>query len=149
MKNSEALPPQSEWRPFHFGRPKNGYTVVTKPDGTRWQRPMTAEELAARAAAKSAAPQAAAAGAPRLTVPRMADGLRIHMQHREGFDEVMQAANLSEKALSNLILWLGDWQAKALQRAIDAKKAAVAAAQEAARKAELELRDMVSAAVKK
>jgi hypothetical protein len=53
------------------------------------------------------------------------------------------------KALSNLILWLSDWQAKALQRAIDAKKAAVAAAQEAARKAELELRDMVSAAGKK
>jgi hypothetical protein len=104
MKNHVAIPLQGEWRPFRFGRPKNGCTVVTKPDGTRWQRPMTADELAARAAAKSAAPQAAPAGAPRLTVPRMADGLRIHMQHRLGFDAVMQAANLSEKVLSNLIL---------------------------------------------
>jgi hypothetical protein len=149
MKNKEAVPVKGEWLPYNRGRAKNGYLVVSKPDGTRWQRPMTAEELTAHATAKSMAPKAHHAGEVRLTVSRMADGLRTHMQHREGFDAVMEAASLSEKALSNLILWLGDWQAKAAQQAIDVKKAAVAAAQEAARKAEQELRDLVNAAGKK
>ena len=148
MKNNETLPSPGAWYPFVSGRPKNGYTVATKPDGTRWQRPMTPEELANRAASKTNAPKTPQAGAMRLTVLRMADGLRTHMQFREGFDAVMQAANLSEKAITNLILWLSDWQAKAVQRAIDAKKASVEAAQAAARKAELELREMETAASK-
>jgi len=148
MKNNETLPVPGAWYPFVSGRPKNGYTVVTKPDGTRWQRPLTAEELVTRAAAKTNPPKTPQEGAVRLTVLRMADGLRTHMQCREGFDAVMQAANLSEKAIANLMLWLTDWQTKAVQRAIDAKKAAVEAAQAAARKAETELREMVNAASK-
>ena len=150
MKNAEGLPPRGEWRPFRLGRPKNGYIIVNLQDGTRWQRPMTPAEIAARgAAAKPIVAKAPPADAVRLTVPRMADGLRTHMQHREGFDSVMAAAILSEKALSNLILWLKDWQEKATQRAIEVKKAAVADAQEAARKAEQELRDLLSATGKK
>jgi hypothetical protein len=149
MKSKEAVAGQDAWLPYNRGRAKNGFIVVSKPDGTRWQRPMTAEELVAHAKAKLAAPKAHHAGEVRLTVARMADGLRTHMQHREGFDAVMEAAILSEKALSNLILWLKDWQDKAAQRAIEAKKTAVADAQAAARKAEQELRDLVNAAGKK
>ena len=150
MKNTEAAPSQNDWHPFVSGRPKSGYTVVSKPDGTRWQRPMTADEIAKRAADKAHAPKTPPPdNAVRLTVLRMADGLRTHMQCREGFDAVMQAASLSEKALSNLQLWIADWQAKAMQQAIDAKKAALAAAQEAARKAEMELRAMENSAAKK
>jgi type II secretory pathway component HofQ len=150
MKNAEGLPPRGEWRPFRLGRPKNGYIIVNLQDGTRWQRPMTAAEIAARgAAAKPIVPKAPPADAVRLTVPRMADGFRTHMQHREGFDAVMEAALLSEKAISNLILWLNDWQDKAAQRAIAAKRTAVAAAQEAARKVESELQALVDAASKK
>jgi len=149
MKSKETASAQSDWLPYNRGRAKNGFIVVSKPDGSRWQRPMTAEELAEHAKAKSAAPKVHHATEVRLTVARMADGLRTHMQHRGGFDAVMEAAILSEKALSNLILWLKDWQEKAAQGAIEAKKTAVAAAQEAARKAEQELRDLVSAAGKK
>ncbi len=41
----------------------------------------------------------------RLTVKRVAAGVRNYMQHEEGFKQVMEVANLSGKALQNLALW--------------------------------------------
>ena len=44
----------------------------------------------------------------RLTVNRVAFGIRNYMQNEAGFKEVMAAANLSGKALQNLALWSGN-----------------------------------------
>jgi hypothetical protein len=41
----------------------------------------------------------------RLTVNRVAAGIRAYMQNEEGFKQVMSAANLSGKALQNLAAW--------------------------------------------
>ena len=41
----------------------------------------------------------------RLTVNRVAVGVRNYMQNEEGFKQVMAVANLSGKALQNLALW--------------------------------------------
>jgi len=41
----------------------------------------------------------------RLTIKRVAQGIRNYMQHEEGFKQVMELANLSGKALQNLALW--------------------------------------------
>ena len=42
---------------------------------------------------------------PRLTVNRMAEGVRLYLQHEEGFKRVMETANLSVKAFQNLAKW--------------------------------------------
>ena len=42
---------------------------------------------------------------PRMTVNRVAEGVRSYMQHEEGFKRVMDAARLSVKALQNLSMW--------------------------------------------
>lgn len=42
---------------------------------------------------------------PRMTVNRVAEGVRAHLQHEEGFKRVMEAASLSAKALQNLATW--------------------------------------------
>lgn len=42
---------------------------------------------------------------PRLTMNRVAEGVRSYMQHEEGFKKVMDAASLSVKALQNLATW--------------------------------------------
>ena len=44
----------------------------------------------------------------RLTVNRVAFGVRDYMQNEAGFKEVMAAANLSGKALQNFALWSGN-----------------------------------------
>ena len=41
----------------------------------------------------------------RLTINRVAEGVRNYMQHEEGFKQVIATANLSGKALQNLALW--------------------------------------------
>lgn len=42
---------------------------------------------------------------PRLTINRVAEGVRTYMQHEEGFKKVVEAARLSSKALQNLATW--------------------------------------------
>ena len=42
---------------------------------------------------------------PRLTINRVAEGVRNYMQHEEGFKKVVEAARLSSKALQNLAAW--------------------------------------------
>jgi hypothetical protein len=45
------------------------------------------------------------AGGPRVTITRVAAGVRHFMQNEEGFNRVMEAANLSLKAIQNLATW--------------------------------------------
>jgi len=42
---------------------------------------------------------------PRLTPVRVAAGIRVYMQHEEGFKKIMEIADLSAKALQNLAAW--------------------------------------------
>jgi hypothetical protein len=42
---------------------------------------------------------------PRLTPVRVAAGIRVYMQHEEGFKKIMEVADLSAKALQNLATW--------------------------------------------
>ncbi len=72
----------------------------------------------------------------RLTIGRVADGVRNYMQHEEGFKEVMVAANLSGKALQNLALWAQN-AARAKLDVEQVKSTAVAKANAALRDAGL------------
>lgn len=72
----------------------------------------------------------------RLTVNRVAAGIRAYMQNEEGFKEVMAAANLSGKALQNLGLWVNN-VAKAKVDLEQVKVTAVAKANAALRDAGL------------
>ena len=72
----------------------------------------------------------------RLTVNRVAAGIRAYMQNEEGFKQVMAAANLSGKALQNLGLWINN-AAKAKVELEQTKVTAVAKANAALRDAGL------------
>ena len=52
----------------------------------------------------------------RLTVNRVAVGVRNYMQNEEGFKQVMQAANLSGKALQNLARWSNEAAAAKIEQ---------------------------------
>ena len=78
------------------------------PEGFYWRKTMGLDEFKLypkKDRHSAGVGGAAAADASRLTVPRVAAGVRLHMQHEEGFKQVMQAADLSVKALQNLAAW--------------------------------------------
>jgi hypothetical protein len=111
------------WRPYDKGNPGRGRVKQIGEDGKSYSRPCTAEELAARVAK---GPRVPAAGTEiRLTVGRLAEGMRDHMQMKEKFLAVMDEANLSDKAVENLIGWLTEWRSRAAQRQIESKQSAL------------------------
>lgn len=67
---------------------------------------------------------------PRLTIPRLAEAMRMHLQMREKFAAVMEQADLSEEAIENLLTWLKEWHAGNAQREIERKEEQVVALQE-------------------
>lgn len=77
------------------------------PDGCYWRKIMgeDAFKLYPRMERKAGVAPRSESDEPRLTVNRIAEGIRSHMQHEEGFKRVMEAANLSAKALQNLAAW--------------------------------------------
>ena len=80
------------------------------PDGFYWRKVAGMDEFKLypkreRQASDAGATVDGEAGGPRLTINRVAAGVRHFMQHQEGFDRVMEAANLSLKALQNLAAW--------------------------------------------
>ena len=80
------------------------------PDGFYWRKALGLDEfkLYPKKERRTAGVGAASHGEgdePRMTVNRMAAGVRHYMQHEEGFKQVMDAANLSAKALQNLAAW--------------------------------------------
>jgi len=79
------------------------------PDGCYWRKVMGVDafKLYPRKERKAQGPRAAKDGEDkvRLTVSRVAEGVRNYLQNEEGFKQVMQAAELSGKALQNLALW--------------------------------------------
>ena len=78
------------------------------PEGFYWRKAMGLDEfkLYPKKERHSAGKGGSATeDASRLTVARIAAGVRLHMQHEEGFKQVMQAADLSAKALQNLAAW--------------------------------------------
>lgn len=54
----------------------------------------------------------------RMTVPRMAEGIRMHMQMKEKFLAVMEEADLPASAVEQLETWLRDWKEAAVRREI-------------------------------
>ena len=60
---------------------------------------------------------------PRLTARRVAAGIRVYMQHQEGFKQVMDIAALSGKALQNL----AQWTAAAAEVKLEAERVKTAA----------------------
>ena len=68
----------------------------------------------------------------RMTVPRMAEGIRMHMQMKEKFLAVMEEADLPAQAVEQLEAWLKEWKTDALHREI-------AGREEAARQLEQEI----------
>jgi hypothetical protein len=80
------------------------------PDGFYWRKSVGLDEfkLYAKKERRLAVAGVAACGQtdePRMTVNRVAEGMRYYMQHEEGFKRVMDAADLSAKALHNLATW--------------------------------------------
>lgn len=86
-----------------------------------------------RRAPGSSAAQGGEDDGPRLTINRVAEGVRNYMQHEEGFKKVVEAARLSSKALQNLAAWSN---AAAMEKAEKEKALTVAVA-----KANAALRD--------
>jgi len=79
------------------------------PDGFYWRKTKGQDEfkLYPKKERKAAGTSGAHDGEEqvRLTVNRVAEGVRNYMQHEEGFKQVVELANLSGKALQNLALW--------------------------------------------
>jgi hypothetical protein len=79
------------------------------PDGFYWRKTKGQDEfkLYPKKERKAAGTGVAHDGEEqvRLTVNRVAEGVRNYMQHEEGFKQVVELANLSGKALQNLALW--------------------------------------------
>ena len=72
------------------------------PEGFYWRKVMGEDEFKLypeKARVVSAKTGAALEEGPRLTQARVAAGIRIYMQHEEGFKQIMQLAELSAKAL--------------------------------------------------
>ncbi|MBI3986104.1 MAG: hypothetical protein HY343_04255 [Lentisphaerae bacterium] len=82
------------------------------PPGMYWRKTMGLDEfkLYTRKERKPGGAGAASSGETeeaRLTVKRVADGVRFYMQNEDGFKQVMEIARLSGKALENLAKWSG------------------------------------------
>ena len=80
------------------------------PDGFYWRKTVGLDEfkLYPRKERKAARASAAPGGEGeehRMTVNRVAEGVRYYMQNEDGFKRVMDAATLSVKALQNLSMW--------------------------------------------
>lgn len=79
------------------------------PDGFYWRKVMGLDAFKLLVKKERKAPGTSSArhidDEVRLTVNRVALGIRNYMQNEEGFKEVVAAANLSGKALQNLALW--------------------------------------------
>ena len=71
----------------------------------------------------------------RVTIPRLAEAVRLHMQMREKFESVMEAAELSPEQVDRLLAWLREWRANASAREIARRR-------EAAQRLEAEIRDL-------
>ena len=121
VTNAAWTPPE-DWRPYAKGNPGKGRVKQIGEDGKSYSRPCTPEETVARAAK---APPAPAAPELRLTVGRLAEGIRDHMQMREKVLAVMDEANLSDQAVVNVIGWLAEWRGRAARRQIESKQAAL------------------------
>jgi hypothetical protein len=76
------------------------------PDGFYWRKLMgqDAFKLYLRKERKAGTTDGDTAGS-RMTIPRVAEGVRFYMQNEEGFKRVVEAASLSVKALQNLSTW--------------------------------------------
>jgi len=80
------------------------------PDGFYWRKTVGLDQfkLYPKKERKAPRPSAGMVGEDaelRLTVNRVAAGVRYYMQHEEGFKLVMDAASLSSKALQNFATW--------------------------------------------
>jgi hypothetical protein len=80
------------------------------PEGFYWRKMMGVDAFKLypkkeRKAARVSPGLGSEAEEPRLTINRVAEGVRSYMQHEEGFKRVMEAASLSAKALQNLAMW--------------------------------------------
>ena len=110
------------------------------PDGFYWRKVMGVDAFKLLTRKERKAPGTNVAKSlddeVRLTVNRVAAGIRAYMQNEEGFKQVMEAANLSGKALQNLGLWINN-AAKAKVELEQVKVTAVAKANAALRDAGL------------
>jgi len=79
------------------------------PENFYWRKTKGQDEfkLYPKKERKAAGTGAAADGEEtvRLTINRVAEGVRNYMQHEDGFKQVVEIANLSGKALQNLAQW--------------------------------------------
>ena len=80
------------------------------PEGFYWRKSLGVDEfkLYPKKARKRPEGRDALDGViekPPASVKRVAAGVRFYMQHEEGFKQVVDAANLSVKALQNLAMW--------------------------------------------
>ncbi len=126
MSNAAAdWTPPSDWRPYSKGSPGRGRIKTMGPDGKSYSRPRTPEEQAEWDRRRKPAGAAGGGGSSdvRLTIPRLAEAMRDHMQMKEKFLAVMDEAKLSPKAVENLAAWLAEWRSQAAQRELDRKEA--------------------------
>lgn len=79
------------------------------PEGFYWRKAMGVDEfklyLKKERAEAGSRPAADIEAGPKLTIGRVAAGVRHFMQNEEGFNRVMAVADLSAKALQNLAAW--------------------------------------------
>jgi hypothetical protein len=78
------------------------------PEGFYWRKVMGQDEFKLypkKERVLSAKTGVSLEEGPRLTPARVAAGVRVYMQHEEGFKQIMQIADLSAKALQNLGAW--------------------------------------------
>ena len=80
------------------------------PDGYCWRKSLGLEQFKLYPKKARKAPGASATPGQegddvRLTVARVAAGIRFYMQNEEGYKRVMEVADLSVKALQNLAMW--------------------------------------------
>ncbi len=74
------------------------------PEGFYWRKAMGVDEFKLYVKKEPGSAVDIEAG-PKLTVGRVAAGVRHFMQNEDGFNRVMEVANLSAKALQNLAAW--------------------------------------------
>lgn len=110
------------------------------PDGFYWRKLMGLDEfklyIKKERKVGDASVSPSSEDKVRLTINRVAEGVRNYMQHEEGFKQVIVAANLSGKALQNLALWATNAAAAKLE-VEKVKASAVAKANAALRDAGL------------
>ncbi len=110
-----------DWRPHTGGEPGPGRVRVTGPDGREYTRPIV---IASPPTPQTEAGTVAESGRqPRLTVSRIADAVRLHLQIRERFLSVMELAELPWPAVEQMEGWLREWRAREAARAVAAREA--------------------------